>query len=83
MSGESFLQRMRPLARLWRDRPPSGGFVLHRMPHDRWCPRRGPVTRYHGCPICEPKIFGKVLIARSAWIGKVPTGPATMTWGQA
>lgn len=50
---------------------------------DGWRPRRGPVTRYHGCPVCEPEIFGEVLIAQSDWMGKVPTGPATMNGGRA
>lgn len=36
-------------ARIWRDRPPSGRFILHRMPKDGWCNRCGPVTRYHTC----------------------------------
>jgi len=49
---------------------------------DCWCPRHGPVTRYHGCPVYTPEIFGEVLIAKSAWIGKVPTGPATMSGGR-
>lgn len=36
-------------ARIWRDRPPSGKFILHRLPHVAWCNRHGPVTRYHTC----------------------------------
>lgn len=37
------------LARLWRDRPPSGKYILHRLPQTAWCNRHGPVTKYHTC----------------------------------
>ena len=37
-------------ARILRDRPPSGRFILHRLPKTAWCSRCGPVTRYHTCP---------------------------------
>lgn len=50
---------------------------------NRWCPLHGPVTKYHGCKVTEPDIFGETLIAKSDWMGKVPTGPATMSRGWA
>ncbi len=77
------IEELRAKALIWWSRPPSRRFVLHRIPLDRWCPLRGPVTRYHGCRVCEPEFFGEVLIAQSLWIGRVPTGPATMSGGRA
>jgi hypothetical protein len=35
---------------------------------DRFCPLHGWVTRYHGCKITEPGIYGKVLVATSPWV---------------
>lgn len=35
------------------------------IPRDRFCPLHGWVTRYHGCKITEPGIFGKPLVAPS------------------
>lgn len=36
-------------ALLWRNRRPSGRFILHRIRCDHWCQRHGPVTRFHTC----------------------------------
>jgi hypothetical protein len=36
-------------ARIWRDRPASGRYILHRLRRDHWCNRHGPVTKYHTC----------------------------------
>jgi hypothetical protein len=59
-------------------REPSFQELRDRIPFDRTCTLHGAVTRYHGCRITHPAIFGKVLVAKSEWMGKVPTGPATM-----
>ncbi len=37
------------LAKVWRDRPPSGKFVLHQLPRNWWCPKCGAVTKWHQC----------------------------------
>jgi hypothetical protein len=36
-------------ALVWRSRPPSGKFILHRLPKAVWCNRCGPVTKFHHC----------------------------------
>ena len=48
-------------ALLWKDRPPSGLYIMHRVPRDHWCRRHGRVTKWHECcwhleKILRPKI---------------------------
>lgn len=40
---------LRTLAKVWRGRSPSGRYILHRIPRDWWCPKHGPVTKWHEC----------------------------------
>lgn len=42
----TYIARMAPI---WRARRPSGRFVRHRLPCDRFCHKHGPVTRFHFC----------------------------------
>jgi len=36
---------------------------------DRWCPRHGSVTKYRGCKITWPAVYGRVLDA-TKWGGE-------------
>ena len=45
------------LAKAWRDRPPSGRYILHGIPRNWWCPTHGPVTKWHEC--CWEKPAGE------------------------
>ena len=39
------------------------------IPRDCYCPRHGAVTKYHGCPITWPAVYGKVIDATKG-VGK-------------
>ena len=62
----AYIARMAPI---WRDRPPSGRYILHRLPCDRHCPRHGAVTKVHLCKTTHPQVCGDIGVARSAWMG--------------
>jgi hypothetical protein len=51
-----------PKARMWRDRPPSGNFILHRIPRDHWCPKHGLVPKWHECDWHKPKSERPVVV---------------------
>jgi hypothetical protein len=42
----AYIARMAPI---WRARPASGRYIMHRLPRGHWCRTHGPVTRYHAC----------------------------------
>lgn len=31
------------------------------IPRTEWCPIHGPVTKYHGCPVTWPEVFGEII----------------------
>lgn len=41
-------------ARIWRDRPPSGSYIMHRIPRDWWCAKHGQVSKWHECALDQP-----------------------------
>jgi hypothetical protein len=47
----TFLDELQAKAAIWRRRPPSGLFVLHRLKRSRFCYNHGQVTKYHFCQI--------------------------------
>lgn len=63
-AGGSFEDYLRLMAPIWRDRPQSGIFVLHRIPRDRRCPLHGPVTKFHMCKATHPGVCGSVGVAK-------------------
>lgn len=51
MTGPEALAYIARMAPIWRDRKPSGRYILHRLPRDLWCPMHGQVTRFHFCNV--------------------------------
>lgn len=50
------------LARVWRDSPPSGLYIMHSIPRDHWCPKHGLVTKWHECDWHLPKAQRPVVV---------------------
>ena len=51
MTGAEAFTHIARMAPIWRARPPSGRYVLHRLPRDRACPLHGWVTKHHFCRV--------------------------------
>ena len=51
VTGLEALAHIARMAPIWRARKPSGRFILQRLPHDRWCPMHGQVTKHHFCQV--------------------------------
>jgi hypothetical protein len=55
-------QHLVALARIWRDRSPSGKYVMHRIPRDHWCQKHGLVTKWHECDWHLPEAKRPVVV---------------------
>ncbi len=51
MTGAEALAYIARMAPIWRERRPSGRYVLHWLPRVSWCPMHGRVTKYHFCRV--------------------------------